>query len=123
MTLSKQKGECPIQLLQVGIYLLRLCNNPVGTYVLISGMRKVLACVMIVACSCQLGKLSLEEEVEKRLEEVLLEHIDAWKKIENGVEGDRDARTGFPAIKRKRKKIRACQNMAGNVRLSPLLYV
>ena len=70
-------------------------------------------------------RINLERvrSLEKRLEEVLLEHIDAWNKIENGVEGARDARTGFPAIKRKRKKIRACQNMAGNVCLSPLLYV
>ena len=49
-------------------------------------MRKIFIWLMAVsACSCQLGKLSLEEEVEKRLEEVLLEHTDAWKKIENGV--------------------------------------
>ena len=85
-------------------------------------MRKVLICVMTVACSYQLGKLSLEEEVEKRLEEVLAEHVVAWNKMENSLEGAREERSGFPTIKRKRKKIRACQNMAGKLLLLPPLF-
>merc|ERR1712210_170276 len=77
-------------------------------------MSQVFICLMAVsACSCKLGKLSLEEEVEKRLEEVLANHMDAWSKMEKSLEGTREGRSGFPTIKRKRKKIWGCQNMAG----------
>ena len=89
-------------------------------------MRKLFIWLMAVsACSCQLGKLSLEEEVEKRLEEVLANHMDAWSKMEKGLEGAREGRSGFPTIKRKRKKIRGCQNMAGKFlfSFSDILYL
>ena len=112
-------------MVQVGNYLLRLRNNPIETYLLISGMKTVLISVMAVVCSCQLGKLSLEEEeVERRLEEVLADHMVAWSNVEkNLLEEAREERSGFPTIKRKRKKIRACQNMAGQFLLPPLLFL
>ena len=47
-------------------------------------MRKVFICLMAMAvCSC---KLSLEDEVEKRLEEVLEGHMDAWSKVEKNLD-------------------------------------
>ena len=61
------------------------------------------------------------QEMERRLNKVLEDHKVQWKierlKQQEGMEeGDgkqRKQRSGFPTIKRKRKKIRACQNMAG----------
>ena len=80
-------------------------------------MRQVVIQLMVfVACSsCQLVTMTLEGQVERKLEKVLADHKAAWTKMENDVTtiGVREERSGFPTIKRKRKKIRACQNMAG----------
>ena len=70
--------------------------------------------MVFVACSsCQLVTMTLE--VERNLEKVLADHKAAWTKMEDDIMtiGAREERSGFPTIKRKRKKIRACQNMAG----------
>ena len=71
--------------------------------------------VFVAYSSCQLVTMTLEGEVERNLEKVLADHKAAWTKMEDDVMtiGAREERSGFPTIKRKRKKIRACQNMAG----------
>ena len=80
-------------------------------------MKQVVIQLMVfVACSsCQLVTMTLEDEVERNLEKVLADHKAAWTKMEDDIMtiGAREERSGFPTIKRKRKKIRACQNMAG----------
>ena len=80
-------------------------------------MRQVVIKLMVfVTCSsCELVTMTLEGEVERNLEKVLADHKAAWTKMEDDVTtmGAREGRSGFPTIKRKRKKIRACQNMAG----------
>ena len=58
-------------------------------------------------------------EVQNSLDKVFDDHVREWDKNKEIVEEDigihsREKRTGaFPKIKKKRKKIRACQNMAG----------
>ena len=80
-------------------------------------MKQVVIQLMVfVACSsCQLVIMTLEAEVERNLEKVLADHKAAWTRLEDDVTTirAREERSGFPTIKRKRKKIRACQNMAG----------
>ena len=103
-----------IQLVQLWSYLCLVKNLASA---ISATMRKLFICLMaMAACS---GKLSLEDDVEKRLEEVLEGHMDAWSKVEKNLEVAREERSGFPTIKRKRKKIRACQNMAGGEFLFP----
>ena len=74
--------------------------------------------------------LDIEEEIKRSLDDVLATHLGAWKenmtilKSSNDEDFDvsdkeedtiyaRNPRSGFPTIKKKRKYIRACQNMAG----------
>ena len=74
--------------------------------------------------------LDIEEEIKRSLDDVLATHLGAWKEnmkiLKNNNDEDSDVldkeedkayarnpRSGFPTIKKKRKNIRACQNMAG----------
>ena len=74
--------------------------------------------------------LDIEEEIKRSLDDVLATHLGAWKEKMTILQGNNDEdsdvsdkeedqiyartpRSGFPTIKKKRKKIRACQNMAG----------
>ena len=76
--------------------------------------------------------LDIEEEIKRSLDDVLATHLGAWKENLKILQGDneedsdvtdeeedksyaRNPRSGFPTIKKKRKKIRACQSMAGEV--------
>ena len=55
------------------------------------------------------------DHVQDSLDEVFAEHVAKWEKDDRDLNIiHREKRTGaFPKIKRKRKKTRACQNMAG----------
>ena len=78
----------------------------------------------IVTCASP-SPSKMEQEVQRKLEQVLNTHMSDWKERKNVIEtfseeevkdatdSERHQRSGFPTIKKKRKKIRSCQNMAG----------
>ena len=54
------------------------------------------------------------DHVQDSLDEVFAEHVNKWDEEQDLNIIHREKRTGaFPKIKRKRKKTRGCQNMAG----------